>query len=343
MARPFQAASALPSRAGCGRVARRSRSRLRSRLSRARTSASVRPSRSASCVVGDDPRQDRDPLPVALVGHPVGRLEQAGVVAEGVADLGGPPGEGQALDPVGVGVLAGGERPVVGRQLADHVVERPDRDRAIALVAGERPGVQVDPRELRVVVQHLLEMRHEPAGVGRVAVEAAAELVAQAAVGHRVERPPGDGQRPRIAGRHVAAEQELDGHRLRELRRPAPAAVRGVERGLDGGGRAVEQLGRRVVVPGREPRLRRPGPGRAGRRPPRPRRAPRARRARRLRGPGGTRASRAAARRESRSRRRTGGRRASGTPTSASRRPRSSTGRRPCRPDRDRAVPRGRP
>ena len=70
------------------------------------------PSRSASCVVGDDPRQDRDPLPVALVGHPVRRLEQAGLVAEDVADLGRPPGEGQALDPVGVGVLAGGERAV---------------------------------------------------------------------------------------------------------------------------------------------------------------------------------------------------------------------------------------
>ena len=205
--------------------------------------------------IGDDPRQDRDPLPVALVGHPVRRLEQAGLVAERVADLGGTPGEGQPLDPVRVGVLAGGERPVVGGQLADHVVERPDRDRAIALVAGERPGVQVDARELRVVVQHLLEMRHEPAGVGRVPVEAAAELVAQPAVGHRVERAPGDGQRPRIAGRDVAAEQVLDGHRLREFRRPAPAAVRGVERGLDGGGGAVEQLGRRVVVPGRESRL----------------------------------------------------------------------------------------
>ena len=35
-------------------------------------------------------------------------------------------------------------------------------------------------------------------------MEPAAELVAQPAVGHRVERPAGDEERPRIAGRPVA-------------------------------------------------------------------------------------------------------------------------------------------
>ena len=128
IARPFQAASALSSRAGCGRVARRSSSRLR-----ASASAPARRPRQAvalgQLVVGDDPRQDRDPLPVAVVGHAVGRRERPAVVAEDLADLGGAPGEGQALDAVGVGVLAGGERAVVGRQLAEQVVERPGRDR----------------------------------------------------------------------------------------------------------------------------------------------------------------------------------------------------------------------
>ena len=76
-----------------------------------------------------DPRQDRDALPVAVVGDVVGGREQRRVVAEDLADLGRPPGEGQALDVLGVGVLAGGERPIDRRELPEHVVERPGRAR----------------------------------------------------------------------------------------------------------------------------------------------------------------------------------------------------------------------
>ena len=47
--------------------------------------------------------------------------------------------------------------------------------------------MQVHARELGVVVEHLLEVRHEPALVGGVSVEAAAELVADAAIRHLVE------------------------------------------------------------------------------------------------------------------------------------------------------------
>ena len=129
-----------------------------------------------------------------------------------------------------------------------HVVERPGRDLEEPRVAGERPGVQVDPRELGVVVEHLLEVRDQPVRVGRVAMEAAAQLVAQAAVGHRLERASCEEERPRISGREVVAEQEFDGHRLRELRGAAPAAVRPVEGGLDGARSGRQQLRRRVVA-----------------------------------------------------------------------------------------------
>ena len=89
-------------------------------------------------------------------------------------------------------------------------------------------------------------MRHEPLGVGRVAVEAAAELVADAPVRHRIERSPGDRQRPGVVGRDEAPEQELDRHRLRELRGAPPTAVAGVERRLDPGRRRFEQRRGRV-------------------------------------------------------------------------------------------------
>ena len=84
-------------------------------------------------------------------------------------------------------------------------------------------------------------------------MEAATELVAQATVGHRVERSTRDEQRPRVAGRDVASKQVFDGHRLRELGCTTPAAVRPVERGLDGRRRRVEQHLRRTDRPGLEP------------------------------------------------------------------------------------------
>ena len=89
-------------------------------------------------------------------------------------------------------------------------------------------------------------MRDQPLGVGRVAVEAATELVADAPVGHRIEGAPGDRQRPGIPGRDEAPQQELDRHRLRELRGAPPPSVAGVERRLDPGCRRIEQGGRRV-------------------------------------------------------------------------------------------------
>ena len=60
-------------------------------------------------------------------------------------------------------------------------------------------------------------------------MEAAAQLVPQAAVGHGVQGPPRHRERPRVAGREVAAKEELDRHRLRELGRPPPTAVDRIE------------------------------------------------------------------------------------------------------------------
>ena len=52
------------------------------------------------------------------------------------------------------------------------------------MVARRLVGLQVEPGEERVVVEHLLEVRYEPVGVDGVAGEAAAEVVVDAPVGH---------------------------------------------------------------------------------------------------------------------------------------------------------------
>ena len=78
--------------------------------------------------------------------------------------------------------------------------------------------MQVGGHEQRVVVEHLLEVRHEPALVHRVAVEAAADEVVHPARGHPVER------RHRQLGL-AATQQELQRRGRRELRRSRAEAA----------------------------------------------------------------------------------------------------------------------
>ena len=95
-------------------------------------------------------------------------------------------------------------------------------------------------RQLGVVVQHLLEVRHQPVRVGAVAGEAAADLVVDPAVRHPVE---GEGHHLEHVGVLAAvprAHEELQGHRRGELGSPAKAAVRGLERGGQAGDGCIE-------------------------------------------------------------------------------------------------------
>ena len=82
IASPFQAASTLSSRAGCGRAARREQRRAR-RREPLRDAPASRSRTARQLGVAADPRQDRRALPVAVVGHAVrGREQAAAVVAE---------------------------------------------------------------------------------------------------------------------------------------------------------------------------------------------------------------------------------------------------------------------
>ena len=111
--------------------------------------------------------------------------------------------------------------------------------------------MRVNPGEQCVVVQHLLEVRHDPVGVHRVPGEAAPDLVIHAAPGHRVGGARHHGQRPAaafgLAGPLGVAEQELQHHRRRELRRPAEPAALGVV--------VLGQRGHRLVAQRRQARL----------------------------------------------------------------------------------------
>ena len=100
------------------------------------------------------------------------------------------PRVGQTLDAVRVRVLRRGERALRQRQVAEHVLDRLLDDLPVAVASGHEPAVEVRRDEQGVVVEHLLEVRDEPALVDRIAVKAAADQVVHAARGHGVERAP---------------------------------------------------------------------------------------------------------------------------------------------------------
>ena len=88
----------------------------------------------------------------------------------------------------GVGVLGRVEAAVGVAHVAEQVARSVcGHDLEVARLAGELPGVEVRADEQRVVVEHLLEVGDQPLPVDRVAGEAAADVVVDAAGGHGVE------------------------------------------------------------------------------------------------------------------------------------------------------------
>ena len=72
-------------------------------------------------------------------------------------------------------------------------------------------------------------MRHQPAFVDRIAREAAAEMIVDAALAHALERVLDGLEKSRIAGTQASPPQHLQDRRLRKLRRAAQAAVDRIE------------------------------------------------------------------------------------------------------------------
>ena len=167
------------------------------------------------------------------------RLEQVGREPE-LRPLRRRPGVRQSLDAVRVGVLRRGEAAAREQHLAQQVPDRLLDDRAVAVLACHDPRMEVGGGQQRVVVEHLLEVRHDPARVDGVAVEAAADDVVQAAGGHPVERPSHHPESLVPA----AAQEELDRGRGRELRRGPEAAEGGLVVAGEPALRGVEERGR---------------------------------------------------------------------------------------------------
>jgi len=138
-----------------------------------------------------------------------------------------------AVEAVGVetGSEAAGGQQQLPLQPADQTTHH-----ALALGAQQRvmvghptPAADITSEQQGVVVQHLLEVRHHPAGVDAVPGEAAADLVVDTAARHRVERALGDVERARLA----LHQQRVNQQRCGELRSGAETPVDRVELGAE--------------------------------------------------------------------------------------------------------------
>ena len=76
------------------------------------------------------------------------------------------------------------------RQIALHIVKNPPRHPREHLAAGRLFRLEIIQGDLGLIVEHFLEMRHEPLLVDRVPVEAAAQMVVQPALGHFLQGVP---------------------------------------------------------------------------------------------------------------------------------------------------------
>ncbi len=155
-----------------------------------------------------------------------------------------------ALLALAVGVLGGEERAVCRRHVAQHVGEDLARGARVSLVAGRAPGLDRGQREHGLVVEHLLEVGHEPLAVGRVAVKAPADVVPDPAAAHRCECAVDHLDGVGVAGQACVLEQEEQVVRARELRRAAEAAKLGIVAGRKLAGGALGQVGRKLARSG---------------------------------------------------------------------------------------------
>ena len=90
-----------------------------------------------------------------------------------------------------------------------------------------RDGQQFE--KLRIVVEHFLKVRNEPALVDRIAGKAAAEMIVNAALANMMQRNVDGAEITRLAGAQTCPPQQLEQSGLRKFRRAARAAIHRID------------------------------------------------------------------------------------------------------------------
>ncbi len=161
-----------------------------------------------------------------------------------------------ALLALRVRVQGARQAPLGRAHLLRHPQARLPRRAGEGRVSREQVGLQVERRQERVVVEHLLEVGDEPLLVGAVAREAAGQVVPDPAPSHAVEGVRDHVEHHVLARAPVVAQHQPAVRRVRELRRPGEPAPLGVEtrgerlqRGVEhAGGQLSREIGRGLAL-----------------------------------------------------------------------------------------------
>ena len=187
-----------------------------------------------------EPVQDIVAFPVALGGDVVKALEQRGAVTEHGVDLGLGPDVEFAFHVLAVGIEARIEAALRMGHLAVEPSDCFGDALRIKRLARFLPDQRQEACQLGIVVEHLFEMRREPARIGRIARKAAAEMVVDAALRDRRQCARHSLAIRLAAGALPAAPQQFEDAALREFRRMPDAAVQRVDLTQQALGDAVE-------------------------------------------------------------------------------------------------------
>ena len=153
-----------------------------------------------------------------------------------------PPDVELAFVAFGIGVDAGGERAAGEAHLAEEPADGFLDSDPEQRVAGNEEGVGHQLDELGIVVEHLLEMRDQPAVVDGIAGEAAAEMIVDAALGDVAEGDEHGIAVARVAGAEAGPPQHVEEAGLGELGCAADAAAIAIDVAEEALGGLVEEL-----------------------------------------------------------------------------------------------------
>ena len=191
--------------------------------------------------------QDVGAFPIAAGADVIGLFEEGSVAAEDLVDFGFAPYIEFAFLALAVGIERGGDASLGEKHFALEPFNRFAHAAGVKRFARFLPDARIKLDELGIVVEHLFEMRDEPAFIHRIACEAAPQMIVDAALGHVVEharrgrfegmavrgrgaaqmRPPEEGENPGLGKFRRALEaaifrvhqlDEFAGHKVGDLR-----------------------------------------------------------------------------------------------------------------------------
>ena len=105
----------------------------------------------------------------------------------------------------------------IGKNLLGHLTEK--------RLLGRLIGFQVEAREQRVVIEHFLKVRHQPALVHRITMEPAAEMIVHPSLSHLAQRMGSHLQILLVARRLVLPQEQSENHRVGKFGRAAETAL----------------------------------------------------------------------------------------------------------------------